>query len=305
MDAAPSLLRSAHAPPQRTLLDIFRQTVEAYPEATAIDSGAVALTYAELDEAASKVAEELAELGIGVGDRVGVRIRSGTDELYIAILGILAAGAAYVPVDADDPPERARTVFTQARVAAVIGNGLSITTREANRPARPRLDPQLNDDAWIIFTSGSTGAPKAVAVTHRSAAAFVDAEAELFLTEAPIGPRDRVMAGLSVAFDASCEEMWLAWRFGATLVPAPRSLVRSGVDLGPWLVANRITVISTVPTLVLLWPSEALAKVRLLILGGEAGPPEIGDSVRHADPAGGGTPAGPTDAVPWWPCAAQ
>ena len=64
------------------------------------------------------------------------------------------------------------------------------------------------------------------------------------------------MAGLSVAFDASCEEMWLAWRYGACLVPAPRSLVRSGMDLGPWLVANDITVVSTVPTLVALWPAD-------------------------------------------------
>lgn len=68
----------------------------------------------------------------------------------------------------------------------------------------------------MIFTSGSTGEPKAAAVTHRSAAAFVDAEAELW----QILPQDRVLAGLSVAFDASCEEMWLAWAHGATLVPA-------------------------------------------------------------------------------------
>ena len=84
------------------------------------------------------------------------------------------------------------------------------------------------------------------------------------------------MAGLSVASTRRCEEMWLAWAHGACLVPAPRSLVRSGMDLGPWLVANDITVVSTVPTLVALWPTEALADVRLLILGGEACPPEIG-----------------------------
>nr|WP_316249045.1 AMP-binding protein [Brachybacterium sp. Z12] len=83
------------------------------------------------------------------------------------------------------------------------------------------------------------------------------------------------MAGLSVAFDASCEEMWLAWAYGACLVPAPRSLVRSGVDVGPWLKANRITVVSTVPTLVSLWPDSALTEVRLLIMGGEACPPEL------------------------------
>ena len=127
----------------------------------------------------------------------------------------------------------------------------------------------------MIFTSGSTGKPKGVAVSHRSAAAFVDAESRLFLQAEPLGVGDRVMAGLSVAFDASCEEMWLAWRYGACLVPAPRALVRSGIDVGPWLVANRVTVVSTVPTLVALWPAEALATVRLLIMGGEACAPEL------------------------------
>ena len=86
-----------------------------------------------------------------------------------------------------------------------------------------------------------------------------------------------MLAGLSVAFDASCEEMWLAWRHGACLVPAPRSLVRSGMDLGPWLVSRDITVVSTVPTLAALWPAEALEQVRLLIFGGEACPPELAE----------------------------
>ena len=87
----------------------------------------------------------------------------------------------------------------------------------------------------MIFTSGSTGAPKGVAVSHRSAAAFVDAEARLWSVER----EDRVLAGLSVGFDASCEEIWLAWRHGAALVPAPRSIVRAGAELGPWLARAR------------------------------------------------------------------
>jgi non-ribosomal peptide synthetase-like protein len=127
----------------------------------------------------------------------------------------------------------------------------------------------------VIFTSGSTGAPKGVAVSHRSAAAFVDAESRLFLADRPLGPGDRVLAGLSVAFDASCEEMWLAWAYGACLVPAPRALVRTGMDLGPWLAVQRITVVSTVPTLAGLWRPEDLAAIRLLVFGGEACPPEL------------------------------
>src|SRR6185503_358554 len=177
--------------------------------------------------------------------------------LYVAILGTLAAGAAYVPVDADDPDDRARLVFGEAGTAAVIGNDLTVSLRRPGAAARATESPETGDDAWIIFTSGSTGTPKGVAVSHRSAAAFVDAEAGLFLRKKPVKPGDRVLAGLSVAFDASCEEMWLAWRNGACLVPAPRSLVRSGVDLGPWLVDQDITVVSTVPTLAALWPAEA------------------------------------------------
>ena len=139
-------------------------------------------------------------------------------------------------------------------------------SRSGDGDTAPFDEPRPEDTAWIIFTSGSTGKPKGVAVSHRSAAAFVDAEAALFLADSPhgpLGPDDRVLAGLSVAFDASCEEMWLAWGHGACLVPAPRSLVRSGMDLGPWLIRRDITVVSTVPTLAGLWPAEALDNIRL------------------------------------------
>jgi non-ribosomal peptide synthetase-like protein len=278
------------------LVDIFAQTVNECPDAPALDSGVEVLTYSEFREAADAVASALHAHGIGVGDRVGVRISSGTTELYVAIMGILMAGAAYVPVDADDPDERARTVFSEAGVAAVVGSDLIVSARIHRRELADPTTPSPGDDAWVIFTSGSTGSPKGVAVSHRSAAAFVDAEARLFLQDLPLGVGDRVMAGLSVAFDASCEEMWLAWRYGGCLVPAPRSLVRSGVDLGPWLIANEVSVISTVPTLVTLWPNDALAQVRLLILGGEACPPEIGARLASSEREVWNT-YGPTEAT--------
>ena len=272
-----TLLRGHRAPAPRTLVEVLLETIDRHPDAPAVDNGADVLTYREFGDAAEEVAAALDALGVGRGDRVGVRISSGSVELYVAIMGILLAGAAYVPADADDPDERARVVFDEADVAAVIGEAMTITTRVGRAAGHAEAElPSPADDAWVIFTSGSTGTPKGVAVSHRSAAAFVDAEAEMFLQERPLRPGDRVMAGLSVAFDASCEEMWLAWRYGACLVPAPRSLVRSGMDLGPWLIANDITVVSTVPTLVMLWPLEALRDVRLLILGGEACPPDLG-----------------------------
>ncbi|MDT7844443.1 Pls/PosA family non-ribosomal peptide synthetase [Streptomyces justiciae] len=257
----------------RTLVDIFDACVRSYADEPALDDGTTCLTYRALAVEVERLRRRLAEAGVGLGDRVGVRVPSGTNDLYVAILAVLAAGAAYVPVDAEDPDERAELVFGEAEVRAVVGAGHELTV--TGRGGAPAARPGVEHDAWIIFTSGSTGKPKGVAVSHRSAAAFVDAEAALFLTDEPIGPGDRVMAGLSVAFDASCEEMWLAWRYGACLVPVPRSQVRSGADLGPWLVEQEITVVSTVPTLAALWEPETLNDVRLLIFGGEACPPEL------------------------------
>ncbi len=289
-------LRAGEAPAKRTLYDILAATAAAHPEAAAIDDGEI-LTYAELMDDVHALAAELHSNGIRRGDRIGIRMTSGSRDLYIAILATIAAGAAYVPVDADDPDERAEMVFSEGKINGVFTDDgfRMLSPRAGGDRHRPRLD----DTAWIIFTSGSTGKPKGVAVSHRSAAAFVDAEAELFLADAPggpLGPEDRVLAGLSVAFDASCEEMWLAWRHGSCLVPAPRSLVRSGMDLGPWLIRRDITVVSTVPTLAGLWPAEALDNIRLLIVGGEACSQELVERLATEDREMWNT-YGPTEAT--------
>lgn len=272
-------------PEPRTLIDIVEQTIALHPQALALEGINDTLTYSQLAERMSEQVHLLEQLGIGRGDRVGIRVPSGTTDLYVAILSTLAAGAAYVPVDWDDPDSRAHTVWEEAEVAAVYGRGLEITVHttglnKAPTAAAAAVDhsghgPELTDDAWIIFTSGSTGKPKGVAVSHRSAAALVDAESRMYLVNDPLGPGDRVMAGLSVAFDASCEEMWLAWRYGATLVAAPREVVRSGDELGAWIVDQKITAVSTVPTLAAFWPVESLHSVRLLIFGGEACPLDL------------------------------
>ena len=191
------LLRGSLAPAPRTLVDIFADTAARHPDEPALDSGIETLTYAQFHSAAADLAVQVSDLGIGPGDRVGVRLTSGTTELYVAIMGVLMAGAAYVPVDADDPDERASVVFTEATVAAVVGPGLAVVDRRTADPTsggarseatpvqvtpadvpQERMAPRPpapEDDAWVIFTSGSTGTPKGVAVTHRNAAAFVDA----------------------------------------------------------------------------------------------------------------------------------
>ncbi|HUN77806.1 MAG TPA: amino acid adenylation domain-containing protein [Solirubrobacteraceae bacterium] len=270
-----------------SLLDLFAATVARHGGRVAIDARDAVLTYDELSDAVEQLAERLWKADVGPGDRVGVRLPSGSAELYVGILGVLRAGAAYVPVDADDSTRRAAAIWEQAGACGALEPDLRFRrlgaasggtprrepgAQDGVRAGSPRREPGAQDDAWVIFTSGSTGEPKGVAISHRSAVAFVQAEARLW----SVFPEDRVLAGLSVAFDASCEEMWLAWANGATLVPAPRGLVRAGADLGPWLARRGVSVISTVPTLAAMWDEEALAGVRLLILGGETCPAELG-----------------------------
>ena len=252
----------------------------------AVDTGADVLTYEEFAEAAEEVAEELNALGVGTGDKVGVRIAVGHDR-PLHRDHRRPAGRRGVRPGGRRRPRRAGPA------------GVRRGRRRGHRRQRPdggasvardhrgsRSSRTADDDAWVIFTSGSTGTPKGVAVTHRNAAAFVDAESRMFLQAEPLGVGDRVMAGLSVAFDASCEEMWLAWRYGACLVPAPRALVKSGIDVGPWLVANDITVVSTVPTLVALWPTESLDRRPPADHGRRGVPPELAARLVRAGPRG-------------------
>ena len=129
-----------------------------------------------------------------------------------------------MPVDADDPDERARLVFDEADVAAMVGNDLGIAAEATgSTPSTRAADPRGRrlGDLHLRVDRYAEGRRRLAPI----AAAFVDAESRMFLQDRPIGHGDRVMAGLSVAFDASCEEMWLAWAHGACLVPAPRTLV--------------------------------------------------------------------------------
>jgi hypothetical protein len=160
-------LLSPRAPSPRTLIDILHETASRYPEAAAIDDGTVQLTYSELISDIEASVAWLAARGIGRGDRIGIRMPSGSFALYEAILATLATGAAYVPVDADDPDERAELVFAEANVVAVLTEAGMTRGPGSSRGWRAGA-PLTRDDAWIIFTSGSTGTPSRTAMRPRS-----------------------------------------------------------------------------------------------------------------------------------------
>jgi len=147
---------SPFAPEARTLVDILFDTAARYPDAPALDDGTVQLTYSELIADVEDSVAWLAARGIGRGDRIGIRMPSGSYALYVAILATLATGAAYVPVDADDPDERAALVFGEANVVAIITEQ-GLTRGPGSSRGWRAASPLSRDDAWIIFTSGSTG----------------------------------------------------------------------------------------------------------------------------------------------------
>ena len=280
----PAVYFGSPAPTPRTLVDIFESSCQAYGEHLAIDDGLLKLSYSEVREYVLANAMLLSEHGIQPKQRIGVMQASGRAELYMAILVVLYLGCSYVPVDFDESDDRCAMIFSEANTdiiitqeGVVIGSKVvpmipvsEVLSQKAQSGSRSLLfRPAPEDDAWVIFTSGSTGKPKAVAVTHRSGAALVDGEASTFLQSATLSVGDRVMAGLSVAFDASVEEMWLAWRNGACLVPVSRETVRGVIDLGSEIKSRRISVVSTVPSIASFFREEDLEDVRLLILGGE------------------------------------
>lgn len=123
-------------PEQRTLVDIALTTFRAYPDAVGMESDTESLTFREFEGRIWEQVERLHAMGVGRGDRVGIRVPSGTCDLYIAILATIFAGAAYVPVDWDDPDSRANTVWEEASVAVVYGAELSLAVVNAPNPTR-------------------------------------------------------------------------------------------------------------------------------------------------------------------------
>ena len=214
----------------------------------------------------------LAGAGVGPG-QVGIRMTSGS-RLYLAILSTVFAGCRLCAVDIDDPVERADLVFGRPTSTPSSDDGVfpragrsaseQVTTGPASlpaaRPGRRRVDHlhlRLHRHPKGVAVTTATRPPSS---TPRPA----------FPPDDPLGPGDRVLAGLSVAFDASCEEMWLAWRHGAAWYQPPRPRTQRHGP-GPWLVRRAITVgLDGAHPRCALWPPQALESVRLLIFGGEA-----------------------------------
>jgi amino acid adenylation domain-containing protein len=231
------------------------------PDAVAIedDAGGVRLTYAKLVEQARRVAE-----GVAPGTIVALSAER-TPDLIVQMLGVLQAGAAYLPVDPAYPQER--------REFMVADSGAVLPPLPGGRECGWERGPGgEGHSAYLIYTSGSTGRPKGVVVPHRAIASFVRGAREIY----ELRPGDRVLQFASISFDTSAEEIWPALASGATLVLRPEEMAASIPHFVRELGRLGITVLD-LPTA--FWHEmvagleaedlELPRELRLVILGGE------------------------------------
>lgn len=284
----------------------FAARAASSPEAIALEDGGRRVAYRELEARANRIARRLLHLGARRGERVAVCLPRSADAIA-ALLGVCKAGAAYVPLDVEDPPLRlderlgevgalalVTDVATERRLGAPRawrGPILALDGAEADLASEPATAPEVelraDDLAYVLFTSGSTGKPKGVMIEHGALANHMAwVRAAFDLTAA-----DRFLLRTPFTFDASLWEIVHPLAAGATLVVAPQGSGRDALRLLEQAAAERISVMQTVPSLLRAWLEDprfgALGDLRHLICAGEALTPDLALRFREVAAASG------------------
>ncbi len=265
----------------RCLHELIEEQVQRTPDAVAVIFEDTQLTYRQLNERANQLARYLQGLGVGPDTLVGICVERSL-EMVIALLGILKAGGAFMPLDPEYPTERLafmlkdaepRVLVTQQKLQSVLPaysgpvvclDGTSQTVPEGNRAEIPPPNP--THLAYVIYTSGSTGQPKGVLLEHRGLCNLVRAQIEQF----EIRSDSRILQFASLSFDASVSEVFTALLAGAALVVARREAMLPGAELAALLREQAISVVTLPPSALAVLPEEQFPKLRTIVSAGEA-----------------------------------
>lgn len=278
-------------PKEASLAALVETQVERTPDATAVAQGSDALTYRELNARANQLATELRKSGAGPGQLVGLLVERSIG-MVVALLGIVKAGAAYLPLDPLYPAERIRFMLEDSGVRILLTEqhlrselpafaGVTIALEDSRWRTNPTgnlaVDVQPDDLAYLIYTSGSTGRPKGVQVPRGALTNFLWSMREWLRPGENAGKRDRLLAVTTISFDIAGLELWLPLLTGAQIVVASREEATDGIALRGLLEQHDITILQATPvTWRLLFDAGWRGKPDLqAISGGEAMPPEI------------------------------
>ncbi|MFJ4849307.1 amino acid adenylation domain-containing protein [Streptomyces sp. NPDC088733] len=259
-----------------TVLDAVLDAARTRPGSVAVTGPGGSLTYAELAVLSARAASGLLAAGTGAGDVVGVSVPR--DHLLPAVLlAVWRAGAAYLPLDPDQPAERLAGLAADGGVKAVIVRG----------PAVPGLPGALDGDAlfacdavralpgacpddlaYVLYTSGSSGRPKGVEVTHANLAACVEG----FRVTPGVGPEDAMAAVAPLSFDISAQEIWTPLAAGGRCVVVERACANDGYALAERITGSGVTLVDLTPTTMRMllaadWPGGPGMRA---VTGGEA-----------------------------------
>ncbi|WP_260611013.1 amino acid adenylation domain-containing protein, partial [Streptomyces sp. WAC06614] len=251
-----------------TFHGLFEAAVDARPDAAAVVSGGLVLSYGQVEARANALAHWLTGRGVGPESVVALVLPRSVD-IVIAQLAVLKAGGAYLPVDPEYPAERIAYMLEDARPVLVLRELPVLGEESVSRPAVV-VEPQ--SPAYVIYTSGSTGRPKGVVVAHAGLAAFAAAEVERFAVDAD----SRVLQFASPSFDASVLELVMTFAAGAALVVPPAGPL-AGEVLAEVLTAEEVTHALIPPAALASVPASAFPHFRSLIVGGDATSAELVD----------------------------
>ncbi|MCY1047782.1 amino acid adenylation domain-containing protein [Corallococcus sp. bb12-1] len=266
---------------------LFEAQARRTPDAPAVAFDGEPWSYAELDRRANQLAHHLRALGVGPERRVAVCLERSR-ELVVALLGVLKAGAAFVPLDPGYPTERLARLLEGAAVAVLLTEErvldelplhaeipVCLDTDAAAIARRPADAPPvaLSPDAlaYVIFTSGSTGQPKGVMLAHRGLCNTALSQARLF----DLGPGSRVLQAAALGFDACVSEVFATLLGGACLHLATRDALMPGAPLHGLITREAITAVTLTPPVLAQLEPRGLEGLSTVISAGDVCTPEL------------------------------
>ncbi|WP_172666620.1 non-ribosomal peptide synthetase [Actinoplanes missouriensis] len=265
------------------IVERVRKHAMTIPDAIAVRDGGAALTYHELATRAARLSERLTDAGVRVGDRVALHLERGVDAI-VSVLGVLGAGAAYVPLDVRAPEARRAAVLADSGARVLIGRDLpadTVVVLDDIAPVTPWTSPAggPHDLAYVIYTSGSTGLPKG-AMVHRIG---MDNHLLAKIEDLSLTGTDVVVQNASLTFDVSVWQMLSALAVGGSTLVVDDDTALDAVGLFKESAAEGVTILEVVPSLLRAtldaWDTTgevpSLPALRWLLVTGEALPPDL------------------------------